>query len=101
MTEQTFKQTPMSGDAVSQLVQLLVKEIGLKNFKATGKGDADIRSVVTRAFNSDLGRQELWNMTSDFLKLIDETPGLPESFLATVSAGVLRARACVDIGQKT
>lgn len=100
MTEQTFappKRPLFTGDAVSQLVQVIVRDVNLQGFKATGKGDADVRQLAIRAFNSFTERQELWNGIADLLKLIDTTPGLPESFLAGLSATVLRTRANIDL----
>lgn len=100
MTEQTFRTAPLTGDAVSQLIQLVARDVGLKSFKPTGRGDTDVRQLVTRAYNVELGNQELWVCVGDILKLVDATPEISEVFKATLSAGVLRARACVDLGQK-
>lgn len=102
MTEQTFappvKRRPtFTGDALSQLIQALTFEIEIKNFKATGKGDQDLRQLCARVKLADATHTELWAGIGDLLKLIDATPNLPESFLGTVTAVILRTRVNIEL----
>lgn len=86
------------GDPTSQLVQLMVREVGMKNFRAAGVGAQDIRRLACIAFNASTTAEELWKMTRIFLAAIDEHEGaIPASFKAIVSAGVLNARSNVDL----
>jgi hypothetical protein len=89
------------GDATSQLVQIHVRDIGLKNFKFSGDGSQDIRRLVCEAFNSHLVSNALWEMCRVFSKACDDMEGkIPEEFKAIVSAGILHARSDIDLGRK-
>lgn len=91
----------LTGDATSQLVQVTVRDIGMKNFKASGNGAQDIRRLACLAYNSATTADELWKMAREFTQAIDQHKDkLPESFRAIVSAGILAARSNVDLSSK-
>ena len=103
MTEQTFappKLPALTGDAVSQLVQIVARNQGVK-VQAYAKGDDAVLDLMKRVYNAEMERTELWTLVSDLLKLMDSTPNLPEAFTASMAAGVLRSRANRDLRRKS
>jgi hypothetical protein len=99
-TVQPPRLAPLHGDAISQLVQLIMRNLSVTDFKATGKGDDDITAVVKRMANAEMASRELWKAMGDFVNLLDATPGLPESLKAVVSLGILRARGNAELSKK-
>jgi hypothetical protein len=92
----------LTGDSTSQLVQVTVRDIGMKNFKAAGNGAQDIRRLACIAYNATLTSEELWKMTRTLAQAIDQhKDSVPESFRAIVSAGILAARSNLDLGSKS
>jgi hypothetical protein len=89
----------MAGDSTSQLVQITARDVGL-TFTPSGNGAQDIRRLACEAFNAQLVTNTLWEMCRDFSRAIDEAQGIPESFKAIVSTGILRARSNIDLGKK-
>jgi hypothetical protein len=100
MTEQTLRPPPLTGDYVSKLVQVIVKQVGLQDFKSTGKGDEDIRSIACRAANADVERNELWKGVVTITQLIDATPDIPEAFKAVIMVAILKARGNAELAKK-
>lgn len=88
------------GDAVSRLAQALAKEVGIDGFHWTGKGDQDIRAICIRAYNAEIIRKNLWDSVMEITQL-PNWKELPEAIQATVMATILRARACIELTQKT
>ena len=98
MTGQTFKEPPIRGDACSQLLQTLARDVGLK-MTATGKGDEDARGIVTRAFNAELSANEIWKGVAEMFQMA-EYGELPERMKAQLAGIILRSRANVELGAK-
>jgi len=91
---------PPLGDATSQLVQIICRDVGLK-FIPTQKGAEDIRKLVCEAYNTRLVVEALWKMCREFTTAIDEAgESVPEAFKAIVSAGILQAKSNVELGRK-
>jgi hypothetical protein len=88
----------MNGDATSQLVQTVAREIGLK-LTASGKGDEDIRGLVRRTYNAELACQEIWKGVAELFQM-KELGQLSESLQAKVAAIILRSKANVELGAK-
>ena len=88
-----------SGDAVSQLVQLALRNAKLGGFNLSGKGHEDVQRVVNYAKNQETAQRELWDLVSFIVKhpLIKAELATNESMQAEVAAHILRARACIDL----
>lgn len=92
----------LTGDSTSQLVQVITRDVGLKNFKCSGNGANDIRRLACLAYNTSLTADTLWTMAREFTHAIDaHREAVPESFRAIVSIAILRARSNVDLGSKS
>jgi hypothetical protein len=87
------------GDAVSRLLQVVAKEVGVTDLRWLGKGHEDAKAILVRLHNSDLVRIHLWSALDELLRM-PEWPQLPESIQAATLAIILRARACIELQQK-
>jgi hypothetical protein len=86
---------PPSADALSGLIQLNAKRLGVQ-LQWTGKGIDDLITLINDSSNKTLlskqlwdGMRELWNMP--------ETKALPEPVYAKICSIILAARALTDL----
>lgn len=100
MTEQTYKPLPMRGDATSILVQAIVRNVGLKDFSPTGKGDEDIAALVRRSYNDGIMAKALWLLVEELGVMIDAKEDLPEAFKAVWSARILALNSSMQLARK-
>jgi hypothetical protein len=87
------------GDAVSRLLQVIAKDVGVKDVRWTGKSNDDIRLVLTRMYNAELVKDSLWEGMMTLARM-KEWLELSESIQAQVFAIILRARALIELGSK-
>jgi hypothetical protein len=88
------------GDAVSRLLQVIAKEVGVKDFRWTGKGNEDIKQVLVRMYNAELIKDSLWSGMLELTQIKDWLE-LPETIQAQSMAIILRARAIIELQQKS
>lgn len=101
MTQQTYRAPPMTGDATSQLLQIIARDVGLTGFRPTGKGAEDARQIICLAYNNEKLIRDLWQMAADFSRALDECPELPEHVAVIVKTAILRTRSNAELGNKS
>lgn len=99
MTDQRILEQPIRGDALSQLIQTLARDIQLK-LTASGRGLDDLRAIMVRCVNVEMAHQEIWKGVS-LLFQMNETNTLPEPVKAQMASIVLAAKANMEIGARS
>lgn len=90
---------PYQGDAVSQLLQMICRDVGVTGVPWTGRGHDDARLMATSFYNFKLARDELWKSFVE-LGAMPELQSMPEAIQTKVCIMVLRAKACMELGSK-
>lgn len=88
-----------AGDTVSRLLQTIAKDVGLKDVRWSGKGDADIRAIMVELYNTRLARDTLWVGLKDLYDM-PELKTLPESLQAKLASIILLTRANFELKLK-
>lgn len=91
-----MKEVVIAGDALSQLIQVTARQVGATAVQVTGKGQADLKFLITRYRDALIRNREWATAVKDIIDLIDSTD-CPESVKAYVTAAVLRARVNGDL----
>ena len=86
------------GDAVSRLLQLYAKELGLKRVWA-GNAQADCRSVIVDLYNTQTLKAALWTGLQE-LYAMPELKELPEAVQVKMMAVILSAKAVAELETK-
>lgn len=86
------------GDAVSKLLQVYAKELGLKRIWA-GNAQTDCRSVIVDLHNALLLKTALWTGLQE-LYAMPELKDLPEPVQVKMMAVILSAKAVAELATK-
>lgn len=89
-----------AGDSVSKLLQVIAKDVGVKDVTYTGKGQDDAKNIITQLYNSRLIKDSLWQGMTELCQM-KEMKELPESIQAKIMAIILTARGKIELGLKT
>ena len=87
------------GDAVSKLLQVLAKDIGIKDIKFIGKGMEDAKNILTQLHNSKLITESLWTGLTELYQM-PQMKEFPEPIQAQLMAIILTAKAKIELGSK-
>lgn len=98
MSEQPKQIRIGPGDPVSQLVQVIAGEAGIRRIYV-GKGREDLRSVLIDLHNATVKAEEAWKAIKELFDM-PELAQLPEAIQAKLMAGILQARANCDLRAK-
>lgn len=88
-----------AGDSVSKLLQVIAKDVGIKNLRFVGKGQDDAKAILVDLFNSRLVKDSLWQGMTELCQM-PEMKELPEAIQAKMMAIILTARAKIELGSK-
>lgn len=87
-----------AGDPVSQLLQVLASETGVRRIY-TGQGRADLRALLVDFHNATTKAEEAWKALKELFEM-PELAQLPEAVQAKLMAGILQARANCELRVK-
>jgi hypothetical protein len=93
-TPSSMIRRPLVGDNLSQLVQVLAREVDL-DIRAEGNGKNDIKAVLIRCYNAEL-RTQIYTQATQDLMAECAANRLPEAAQAIIVAAILAARAAYD-----
>jgi hypothetical protein len=93
-TPSSMIRRPLIGDNLSQLLQVLAREVDL-DIRAEGDGKKDIRTLLIRCYNAEL-RTQIYTQATQDLMAECAAGRLPESAQSIIVAAVLAARAAYD-----
>lgn len=86
------------GDPVSQLLQLIAGDLGVRR-TFIGRGRDDIRALLVELQNVTVKAEEAWKALKELFDM-PELQELPEPIQVKLMAGILQARANIELRSK-
>jgi hypothetical protein len=87
------------GDALSKLIQVHCRRVGLTIPGWSGEGNMDLLRLVTFASNNQLLSKCLWDGIKELDKLRLNDPRLPEPIVAQICCIILKAQTLLELAQ--